>query len=86
MTRRSVASAAGGLPSSASTSFAARRSVAWRSAVSAPIRSSAPGDPLPGGKSKYDLNSGGPLGTDFVGEMHGSLPAAAWSEANLTMA
>ena len=49
-----------------------------------PIHSSAPGDPLPGGQSKYDLNSGGPLGTDFVGEMHGSLPAAAWSEANLS--
>eukprot|EP01043_Picozoa_sp_COSAG02_P068018 COSAG02_NODE_11143_length_1784_cov_1.253412_1_plen_348_part_01 len=37
--------------------------------------------PLPGGKPKYDMNSGGPLGTDFVGHMHGSLPAAAWAEA-----
>eukprot|EP00935_MAST-01C_sp_MAST-1C-sp1_P000060 g60.t1 len=35
--------------------------------------------PLPGGKSKYDLN-----GIDFVGTMHGSLPAAAWAEANLS--
>ena len=34
---------------------------------------------LPGGKSKTDLN-----GIDFVGAMHGSLPAAAWSEANDT--
>ena len=35
---------------------------------------------LPGGKSKTDLN-----GIDFVGTMHGSLPAAAWSEANSTI-
>ena len=40
------------------------------------------GRPLPGGKQKYDMNSGGPLGTDFVGTMHGSLPAAAWAEAD----
>ena len=30
------------------------------------------------------MNSGGPLGTDFVGTMHGSLPAAAWAGANVT--
>eukprot|EP00937_MAST-01D_sp_MAST-1D-sp2_P001147 g1147.t1 len=35
--------------------------------------------PLPGGRSKHDLN-----GEDFVGTMHGSLPAAAWAEANAT--
>lgn len=44
----------------------------------------AVGPPLPGGLSKYDLNSGGPLGTDFVGAMHGSRPASAWAAANRT--
>jgi hypothetical protein len=37
--------------------------------------------------SKLDLNGGGlvgALGTDFVGTMHGSLPAREWAEANWT--
>ena len=41
-------------------------------------------DPLPGGRWKYDLNSGGPVGTDFVGTVRGSLPASAWAAANGT--
>ena len=40
--------------------------------------------PRPYRAGKCDLNSGGPLGTDFVGTMHGSLPARAWAEANRT--
>ena len=35
-------------------------------------------------KRKVDLNSGGAIGTDFVGAMHDYLPAAAWAEANRT--